>query len=123
MYIRRFHGGALDCCNLITEDVLVEVYLHRMISDYTVQLELVPYFLFVRNGGFKKDKHKCKRDYKVQFGQPPIPKRPPVATIEKHKGARGFNSRHGSCSKNRNDAKSFSPLFPFHCVRKRQWLC
>lgn len=38
-YVRRFHKKALSCCDLVAEEVLVDLCLHRMMKEYRVFLE------------------------------------------------------------------------------------
>lgn len=33
-YLKRFHEKALDCCNPVAKDVLVDVCLNGLVEDY-----------------------------------------------------------------------------------------
>lgn len=37
--MRRFHEKALDCCDLVDEQVLVKICLHDMAEEYIIFLE------------------------------------------------------------------------------------
>lgn len=39
VYVRRFHEKALDCCDLVDEEMHVDVCLHVMTEEYMVFLE------------------------------------------------------------------------------------
>lgn len=47
-YVKHFHERALDCCDLVAEDVLVDICLHGMREDYHVHLNIVHLSLFLR---------------------------------------------------------------------------
>lgn len=46
LYVRKFQEKALDCCDLIDEDVLVNVFLHDMNNEYGVFLKNLSVPLF-----------------------------------------------------------------------------
>lgn len=37
-YVKRFHEKAMDCCDPVTEDALVDVCLHSVIEGYQIYL-------------------------------------------------------------------------------------
>lgn len=40
IYVKRFHKRALDCYDLVDEEVLVNVCLHDMRKEYRIFLEI-----------------------------------------------------------------------------------
>lgn len=44
VYVRRFHENALDCCDPVSEEMLVRVCLRGMTEKYRVFLESFPSF-------------------------------------------------------------------------------
>lgn len=46
LYVKRFHNKALDCINLVDEEVLVNVCLHGMNEEYRVFLENLTFSSF-----------------------------------------------------------------------------
>lgn len=38
MYVKRFYEKALDCSDLVTDEVLVDVSLHCMMEEYQIFL-------------------------------------------------------------------------------------
>lgn len=39
VYVRRLHEKALDCCDLVEEEILLNVCLHDRIKEYSIFLE------------------------------------------------------------------------------------
>lgn len=39
VYLRRFSERAMDCCNLVGEEVLIDVCLHGAMEEYEIFLE------------------------------------------------------------------------------------
>lgn len=51
-YVKKFYENALDFCDLVADDVLVDVCLHDMIEEYIVYLENLSFSSFFQvNGG------------------------------------------------------------------------
>lgn len=46
-YVMRFHERALDCCNLMAEEVIVDVCFHGMLEEYCIFLEMFSIFFQV----------------------------------------------------------------------------
>lgn len=44
MHVKEFHKKVLGCCDLVTEEVLIDVCLHGMMEEYRIFLESL--FLF-----------------------------------------------------------------------------
>lgn len=47
-YVKRFHKKALDCCNPVAKDVLVDICLHGMVEDHQIYLENLSFSSFSR---------------------------------------------------------------------------
>lgn len=47
-YVKRFHEKALDCCDLVTEDVMGDIYLHAIIEDYRIYFVSLSFSSFSR---------------------------------------------------------------------------
>lgn len=98
----------MDCCNLVAEDFLVDVYLHDIIQDYRIYLENLSLSSFSRlMEAMRRTKESVPKPQN-QLYEICAKKRPIIVTMEKNKAAKASSSKKVPYTrKGKHDSLSF----------------
>lgn len=126
VYMRRFHEKALDCCNIVDEEVLVNVCVHSMREEYNIFLENLSFTSFSKslkqlatqiNQCTGLQGQRCNQTQPHPMAQLAPKKRPIVTPLKNDRGSKPSNTKRSTFEKKK--PKEYLDLPPFPCDQKK----